>query len=72
MVTPVDTVLRQEWGIADALADQRVSVLDPCCGTGAYLVAVLQRIAATLQEPLNLEEILHSSASFYALQSVIN
>lgn len=25
-------------------------VLDPCCGTGAYLRAVLRRIAATLQE----------------------
>ena len=50
MVTRVDTVLRQELGIADGLADPRVYVLDPCCGTGAYLVAVLQRIAATLQE----------------------
>jgi Type ISP C-terminal specificity domain/N-6 DNA Methylase len=50
MVTRVDTVLRQELGIADGLADRRVYVLDPCCGTGAYLVAVLQRIAATLQE----------------------
>jgi hypothetical protein len=50
MVTRVDTVLRQELGLADGLADPRVYVLDPCCGTGAYLVAVLQRIAATLQE----------------------
>jgi predicted helicase len=33
-----------------AWADPRVYVLDPCCGTGAYLVAVLQRIATTLQE----------------------
>jgi hypothetical protein len=50
MVTRVDTVLREELGIADGLADPRVYVLDPCCGTGAYLVAVLQRIATTLQE----------------------
>jgi predicted helicase len=50
MVTRVDTVLRQELGLADGLADPRVYVLDPCCGTGAYLVAVLQRIAATIQE----------------------
>jgi len=50
MVTRVDTVLREELGIADGLADPRVYVLDPCCGTGAYLVAVLQRIAATLRE----------------------
>jgi len=47
MVTRVDTVLREELGIADGLADPRVYVLDPCCGTGAYLVAVLQRIATT-------------------------
>jgi hypothetical protein len=40
MVTRVDTVLREELGIADGLADPRVYVLDPCCGTGAYLVAV--------------------------------
>ena len=50
MVTRVDTVLREELGIADGLADPRVYVLDPCCGTGAYLVEVLQRIAATLRE----------------------
>ncbi len=34
--------------IADGLADPRVVVLDPCCGTGAYLVEVLDRIARTL------------------------
>src|SRR5205823_6762454 len=32
------------------LADPRVFVLDPCCGTGAYLVEVLRRIAKTLKE----------------------
>jgi predicted helicase len=50
MGTRVDTALREELGIADGLADPRVYVLDPCCGTGAYLVAVLQRIAVTLRE----------------------
>jgi len=50
MVARVDTVLREELGIADGLADPRVYVLDPCCGTGAYLVEVLKRIAATLRE----------------------
>jgi predicted helicase len=42
--------LRKELGITDGLADPRVYVLDPCCGTGAYLVAVMQRIATTLRE----------------------
>lgn len=49
MVARVDTVLREELGIATGLADPRVYVLDPCTGTGSYLVAVLKRIAATLQ-----------------------
>ncbi|MBI4639877.1 MAG: N-6 DNA methylase [Candidatus Tectomicrobia bacterium] len=50
MVARVDTVLREELGLPDGLADSRVYVLDPCCGTGAYLVEVLKRIAATLRE----------------------
>ena len=50
MVERVDTALRQELAIEDGLADPRVYVLDPCCGTGAYLVEVLKRIATTLQE----------------------
>ncbi|MEI7902518.1 MAG: type ISP restriction/modification enzyme, partial [bacterium] len=47
-VERVDTVLREELHIADGRADPRVIVLDPCCGTGAYVRAVLQRIAKTL------------------------
>ncbi|HEY5541472.1 MAG TPA: type ISP restriction/modification enzyme, partial [Coriobacteriia bacterium] len=50
MVARVDTVLREELDIPDGLADPRVVVLDPCCGTGAYLVEVLNKIAATLAE----------------------
>ena len=41
--------LREELGIADGLADESVVVLDPCCGTGAYLVEVLRKIDETLQ-----------------------
>ncbi|MFN3324563.1 MAG: type ISP restriction/modification enzyme [Bryobacteraceae bacterium] len=50
MVARVDTVLRSELGIEDGLADDRVYVLDPCCGTGAFLVEVIHRIADTLRE----------------------
>ena len=50
MVERVDTVLRQELGLPDGLADKRVYVLDPCCGTGSYLVEVLDRIHRTLKE----------------------
>jgi len=49
MVARVDGALRTELGVADGLADPRVVVLDPCAGTGAYLVEVLRRIAATLE-----------------------
>ncbi len=49
MVERVDRVLRSELGIADGLADERVWVLDPCCGTGSFLVEVLARIRTTLQ-----------------------
>lgn len=50
MVERVDRVLRSELGIEDGLADERVYVLDPCCGTGAYLVEVLRRIKRTIDE----------------------
>ncbi len=49
-VERVDAVLRSELNLADGLADPNVVVLDPCCGTGAYLRAVLRRIAVTLHE----------------------
>jgi hypothetical protein len=49
-VARVDTVLREELDLPDGLADPNVIVLDPCCGTGAYLVEVLRRIAATLRD----------------------
>ncbi|NLF84745.1 MAG: N-6 DNA methylase, partial [Lentisphaerae bacterium] len=49
-VERVDAALRSELGLADGLADPQVIVLDPCCGTGAYLRAVLRRIAATLHD----------------------
>ena len=48
-VARVDTVLREELGLPDGLADPNVVVLDPCCGTAAYLVEVLKRIAETLK-----------------------
>jgi len=50
MVERVNTVLQQELGLADGLADERVYVLDPCTGTGSYLVEILRRIKKTLVE----------------------
>lgn len=48
-VEVVDRLLREEFGISRGLADPSVYVLDPCTGTGSYLVAVLERIEATLR-----------------------
>ena len=49
MVARVDRALKDDLGIADGLAAENVYVLDPCCGTGAYLAETLKRIAANLQ-----------------------
>ena len=48
MVARVDNALKQDLQIPDGLAADNVVVLDPCCGTGAYLAEVLRRIAANL------------------------
>ena len=50
MVARVDKALKDDLGIADGLAGENVYVLDPCCGTGAYLAEVLRRIAVNLEE----------------------
>ena len=50
MVERIDRVLRTELGRDQGLADTNVWVLDPCCGTGSYVVEVLRRIRRTLEE----------------------
>jgi hypothetical protein len=50
MVARVDQTLRTDFELANGLADPRVVVLDPCTGTGSYLVEVLRTIAANLKE----------------------
>ena len=48
MVARVDKALKDDLGIPEGLAADNVYVLDPCCGTGAYLAEVLRCIAANL------------------------
>ena len=48
MVARVDKALKDDLDIQDGLAADNVYVLDPCCGTGAYLAEVLRRIAENL------------------------
>jgi len=49
MVARVDKALKDDLHIPDGLAAENVFVLDPCCGTGAYLAEVLRRIATNLR-----------------------
>ena len=49
MVARVDRALKDDLGIPEGLAAENVYVLDPCCGTGAYLAEVLRRIAVNLE-----------------------
>ena len=46
----VDQLLRNELGCARGLADDAVVVLDPCCGTGAYLIETIRCIVKQLQD----------------------
>jgi hypothetical protein len=50
MVTRVDKALKDDLGILNGLAAENVYVLDPCCGTGAFLAEVLRRISLNLGE----------------------
>ncbi len=49
MVARVDKTLKDDLNIPDGLAAENVYVLDPCCGTGAYLAEVLRRIAENVK-----------------------
>ena len=42
-------MLREELGCDRGFADENVIVLDPCCGTGAYLIEVMRSIAEQLE-----------------------
>jgi hypothetical protein len=44
MVARVDKALKEDLGVADGLASDNVYVLDPCCGTGAYVAADANRV----------------------------
>ena len=50
MVARVDRALKDDLGIADGLAAENVYILDPCCGTGAYLAEALRRIKDNLED----------------------
>ena len=45
MVRQVDHALKQELGLKEGLANPRVRILDPCCGTGAFLLEAIDLMA---------------------------
>lgn len=49
MVARVDHALKDDLGIDEGVAADHVIILDPCCGTGAYVVEVLRRIASNIE-----------------------
>jgi hypothetical protein len=48
-VGKIDRLLREELGCTRGFADEKVIVLDPACGTGAYLIEALRYSAAQLE-----------------------
>ncbi len=48
-VERIDQLLRAELGCARGFADERVVVMDPCCGTGAYLLEVVRCVARDIR-----------------------
>ena len=71
MVERVDTVLRQDLGIEDGLADPSVAVLDPACGTGGFLTAVLDLIVDRLEGQGHNESEVRRAVRFAACKRVI-
>ena len=66
MVARVDRALKEELDIPDGLADERVYVLDPCCGTGGYPVLkkwLSYREAEIIGRPLSGDEVMHFAKS---------
>lgn len=49
-VGKIDRLLREELGCNRGFADERVIVLDPACGTGAYLLEALRYMAEQLEQ----------------------
>jgi predicted helicase len=48
MVRLVDEALKKGFGLAEGLAHEKVTVLDPAMGTGTFLLATLERALANV------------------------
>lgn len=52
MVASVDEVLRREFGQSQGLATPGVKILDPCVGTGNFIVNIIKHIASSSRSSL--------------------
>jgi len=50
MIERVDLALREQLGVENGLANPNVHILDPCCGTGSFLVEALHLIEQRLRD----------------------
>ncbi len=50
MIRLVDDVLRRHFDRDDGLASAEVTLADPAVGTGTFILGVLRRIAAKVEE----------------------
>ncbi len=46
IVAQIDTLLREQCGFTAGLADERVTITDPACGTGVFLLAAIDFLHA--------------------------
>jgi len=49
IVRSIDLILKREFGYALGLADPKVMILDPACGTGTFLYAAIRLIHETVR-----------------------
>jgi predicted helicase len=57
IVAETDRLLRECCGMPDGIADENITIIDPACGTGIFLLAAIDRIyrAFSGRHPANIE-----------------
>jgi predicted helicase len=58
IVAQIDRLLREECGFANGIADERATIIDPACGSGVFLIAVIKFLRNKLNDSCCLEGML--------------
>jgi type ISP restriction-modification system protein/N-6 DNA methylase len=64
-IRTIDRLLREELDCDRGFADDKVIVLDPCCGTGAYLIEVMNCVLTKIKGGAVVESELMITHSFF-------